>query len=64
MTNNKPTPSEQIMFDQVRELCQLTGKACYKISKDTGIPIRLVIRFFVRMMDQLIDETDKEVSSV
>lgn len=57
----KPTESEQLMFDEVRELCQLTGKACHKISKDTGISLRLVIKFFVGMMDHLIEETDKEV---
>ena len=57
----KPSASEQLMFDQVRELCQLTSKACHKISTDTGIPFRLVIKFFVSMMEHLIDETDKEV---
>ena len=64
MANNKPTPGEQVMFDQVRELCQLTSKACHKISVDSGIPMRMVVKFFVAMMDHLIEETDKEVGSV
>ena len=59
---NKPTPNEQQMFDQVRELCMLTSKACHKISIDCGIPMRLIVQLFISLMQQIFDETEQEIN--
>ena len=54
-------PNKELMFEQVKELCQLAGQSCFKISQDTGIPVRMVVAMFLETMRQIAKETDKEV---
>ena len=63
MKNNNITPNEQLMFDKVRELCQLNGRAIYEISRSCNIPCTLVAKFYMNLMAQLVDETEKDIKN-
>lgn len=54
--------NESLMFEQIRELCKLTGKACHKISSDCNIPMRLVVKQYISTMQYAFELTDAEIN--
>lgn len=54
--------NQELMFDQVRQLCLANGAAIDKIAKDCNINQNLVGKFFLEVMSLLLEETEKKTS--
>lgn len=55
--------NKELMFNEVRQLCMITGKAIDKIAKDTDISQDLVAKMFIETLqttlDKMADTKDK-----
>ena len=51
--------NEELMFDEVRKLCMANGLAIDKIAKDCNIRHDLVAKFFMKVMQSILDKVDE-----
>lgn len=48
--------NEELMFNEIRQLCIINGKAIDKIAKDTNISHDLVAKTFIQTMQTILDK--------
>lgn len=51
---------EKLLFDRVRELCLANGVAIDHIAKECNINQNLVAKFFMQVMQGILDDTEKK----
>ena len=47
---------EELMIDEIRQLCITNGKAIDKIAKDTNISHDLIAKIFIQTMQTILDK--------
>lgn len=52
---------ETKMFDEVRQLCLANGLAIDRIAHDCNINQNLVAKFFMEVMQKILDDVDNKV---
>ena len=52
--------NEELLFDKVRELCLANGAAIDHIAKECNINQNLVAKFFMQVMQGILDDTEKK----
>jgi len=51
---------EKLMFKEVKELCLATGTAIDRIANDCNINQDLVAKIFIKVMEQIINDMDRQ----
>lgn len=52
--------NEQLMFDEIRELCKVTGLAIDKIAKDCNINQDLVAKMFLSAFQEILNKMQNQ----
>ena len=54
--------NEKLMFDRVRKLCMANGLAINQIAEECNINQNLVAKFFMVVMQDILDKVEKKTN--